>query len=417
MAQNMKRRRLEPATEVDRNTLGVVDVALQTAHSIVNMYSIERTRDNFAMQVPTFTLPPDDSTNAYQPHAMMPVYRMLNDRHQDLHVEAIINGKDAPFAALYPGDPEFVRWAMRRVMQPVGIAGQNSEKVDGSKDDPDLGVIKAGLQTIEAVGAIAGARAVFEIPPLGARDPRVGSVADGSDCKVQTLYTRPYNASLASVTFQRAIAHLLYDPAQWAQAMRGYSTGANVWLNAAVNMGNSYMFAGLLMVQQLIQLGKLRPTASSELDVRGLDGEFDSAKIVSRLSQFLGLTPDRGDLALLNDANQVPLYKKLKVNYLRRAFYVPTPTGQVNLADEFGMEFSPARTAFISSARGADLKDLISGSPVADLVGVQINHFQLASAAFIEAVNEEERWVAGVYLSGSNEKGSRKAIVSLGCAS
>jgi len=231
---------------------------------------------------------------------MQPVFRDLADRRQTLHVLSVINGLDAEFAAMYPGDREFARWALRRRLQPVGIAGQNSEKVDGSKDDPDLGFIKAGLQTIEAVGAVAGSRAVFEIPPLGAADPRVGSVADGTDCKIQTLYTRSYNASLVGDTFQRAIAHMLYDQNQWSDAMRGYSTGANVWLNVAKNQLDSALFHPLVMIEQLIADGKLAPTPGNELDARDTAGKVDSFGVIGRLAQFMKLTPDRGDVSLLS---------------------------------------------------------------------------------------------------------------------
>ena len=412
---NTKRRRMMPGTEIDRNTLDVVDVALQTAHALVNMDSIEETRNLFETQVRGWTLPPEDAVKGYQPRFKQPAYRMLNDRHQDLHIETIINGKDAELAAQYPGDPDFVRWALRRLMQPIGITGQNSEALD-SKDDPDVGIIKAGLQTVEAVGATPGARAVFEIPPLGARDPRVGSVADGTGCNIQTLYTRPYSSALVGETFHRAISHMIYDPAQWAQAMRGYQPGGNVWLNAGLNALNSYLFAGVLFVQQLIKAGKLRPIPGNELDARTAAGAIDGTGTAALLSQYLGLTVDRGDIGRLNAA-QFGEYKKLKVDFARRVFYVPTPTGQVNLVDEFGLEFDERARKYVSPARGANLVDLINGSPITDLVNVQVNHFKLLTAGFVEAVNEEERWVAGVYTTGSNEQGSRKAQISLGCAS
>jgi len=415
MSHATKRRRLRPATEVDRNAADVVDVALQTAHSIVNLDAIRKTREIFASRAATFTLAPTDMINAFQPRAMQPVFRDLSDRRQTLHVESIINGKDAELAALYPGDREFARWALRRRIQPVGIAGQNSEKVDDSKEDPDLGVIKAGLQTVEAVGAIAGARAVFEIPPLGEADPRVGSVADGTDCKIQTLYTRTYNPALVGDTFHRAISHLIYDPNQWADAMRGYSTGANVWLNAAKNQLDSALFSALVLIEQLVADGKLNVVPGSELDPDKIDGRVDSLGVVTRMAQFLKLTPNRGDLALLN-SNEMAYWNVLKVNFARRSFYVPTPSGEINLPDEIGYRWDQDRQRYASPARTADGSTLLIGTPAADLVNVQVNHTKLAVAGFVEAVNEEERWVAGVFCSGSSEHGARKAIVSLNVA-
>jgi len=407
---------MRPATEVDRNAADVVDVALQTGHSLVNMDLIIKTRELFESKADTFTLSPTDTINDYQPRAMQPVFRDLADRRQTLHVLSIINGLDAEFAALYPGDREFARWALRRRLQPVGIAGQNSEKVDGSKDDPDLGFIKAGLQTIEAVGAIAGARAVFEIPPLGAADPRVGSVADGTGCKIQTLYTRTYNASLVGETFQRAISHMVYDQNQWSDAMRGYSTGANVWLNVAKNQLDSALFHPLVMIEQLIADGKLAPTPGNELDARDVAGKVDSFGVIGRLAQFMKLTPNRGDLALLS-SETMNYYNVLKVNFARRVFFVPTPSGEVNLPDELGYRWDDDRQQYASPARTSDGRELLTGTTAADLVNVQVNQLKLVVAGFVEAVNEEERWVAGTYLSGSSEKGARKAIVSLGCAS
>ena len=416
MSHLTKRRRLRPATEVDRNAADVVDVALQTLHSIVNLDAIRKTREIFSTKADTFTESPTDTINGYQPRAMQPVFRDMADRRQTLYVESIINGKDADLAAMYPGDREFARWALRRRLQPVGIAGQNSEKVDDSKEDPDLGVIKAGLQTLEAVGAIAGARAVFEIPPLGAADPRVGSMADGTDCKIQTLYTRTYNPALVGDTFQRAVSHMIYDPNQWSAAMRGYSTGANVWLNVAKNQLDSALFSALVLIEQLVADGKLVATPGNEFDMRDASNKIDSFGVVTRLAQFLKLTPDRGALSQIN-SNDLAYYGVLKVNFARRAFFVPTPSGDVNLPDELGYKWDVDRQQYASPARTPDGVELLVGTPAADLVNVQVNHTKLVVAGFVEAVNEEERWVAGTYCSGSSEKGARKAIVSMGCAS
>lgn len=426
MSHLVKRRRLRPASEVDRNAADVVDVALQTAHSLVNMDLIRKTREIFESRADTFTMAPTDSINAYQPRAMQIVWRDLADRRQTLHVASIINGMDAEFAAMYPGDREFARWALRRRLQPVGLAGQNSEKVDGSKEDPDLGVIKAGLQTVEAVGAIAGARAVFEIPPLGDADPRVGSVADGTDCKVQVMYTRTYNASLVGDTFQRAIAHMIYDPNQWSAAMRGYSTGCNVWLNVAKNQLDNALFVAIVLIEQLVADGKLMAQAGNELDVRDAVGKVDSMRLATLLAQFTKLTPDRGDRALLS-SEALNYYSILKVNFARRAFFVPTPSGEINLPDEIGFRFDEDRQQYASPARTSDGRTLLIGTPAADLVQVQQNALKLVVAGFVEAVNEEgesmlncmfvfanltlrvlERYVAGVFCSGSSEKGARK---------
>jgi hypothetical protein len=413
MAQLVKRRRLEAVSEVDRNMAPVVDVALQTGHSLVNMEAIRTTRELFADGADHITLSLGD--NDYQPKAMMPVFRDLADRRHTLYVEGVINGKDIPLVALYPGDPEMVRWALKRRYQVVGIAGQNSERLD-SKDDPDLGFIKAGLQTLEAVGAVAGSRAVFEWPPLGGADPRVGSMADGTDCRVQTLYTRPYNAALTSERFERAIAHMIYDPLQWAQAMKGYSTSTNVFLNAAKNKLDSHIFTALVMIEQLIADKKLIPNPGNELDARDAQGAVDSVGAVGRLSQFLQLTPNRGDVSLLN-SDKYKYYMTAKVNFARRAFYVPTPEGAINITDEFAYRWDADRQQYGSPARTPDGKELLTGTVPADLVAIQVNHNKLATAAVLECVNEEERYVAGSYVSGSSEKGARKAVISLGVAS
>lgn len=409
MSHFTKRRRLVPASEVDRNAADVVDVALQTVHSIVNLDLIRKIRDLFASRADTFTESPTDIINGYQPRAMQPVFRDLADRRQTLHVMSTINGLDAELAALYPGDRDFARWALRRRLQPVGIAGQNSEKVDGSKEDPDLGIIKAGLQTLEAVGAVAGARAVFEIPPLGAADPRVGSMADGTDCKIQTLYTRTYNPSLVGETFQRAVAHMIYDPNQWSAAMRGYSTGANVWLNVAKNQLDAALFHGLVLIEQLIADGKLAPTAGNEIDARDVNGKVDSLGVIAAMAQYTGLTPNRGALAALS-SNELAYWNVLKVNFARRTFFVPTSSNEVNLPDEIGFKFDEASQKYASPARTPDGSTLLVGTPAADLVNVQVNSTKLVVAGFVEAVNEEERWVAGTYVSGSSEKGARKAV-------
>jgi hypothetical protein len=407
-----KRVRLAPATEVDRNAMDVVNVATQTAHSLINMQLIDETRQQFRDGALSFTNRPTNENDDYQPRANKPVFRDLSDRSQTLMVEQIINGKDIALFREYQNDPEMARWALRRRIQPIGYAAQNSE---WNKEDPDLGIIKAGLQTCESVGAMPGERAVFEVPPLGNLDPRTGSVADGTDCNVQTLYLRPYNKNLVAETFVRVLGHLVHDPAQWAAAMRGYSTGANVWMNAAKNFADAYLFAGLMMVFTLVEGGKLQVVGGVR-ELAGLTPGRQSTELIERLAQFFQLTPDRGAISTLTTAD-FQGYKKMKVEFARRATYVPTPSGKINLVDEFGFAFDPASRQYKSTARTDDLLELRRGTPAADIVNVQVNATKMAAAAFVEAANEEERNVAGTFLSPSSEKGARKAIVSLGVAS
>jgi len=70
---------------------------------------------------------------------------------------------------------------------------------------------------------------------------------------------------------------------------------------------------------------------------------------------------------------------------------VPTPSGEVNLPDELGYRWDDDRQQYASPARTADGRELLVGTPAADLVNVQVNQLKLVVAGFVEAVNEEER--------------------------
>lgn len=401
-----KRPRGVPQSEFDWASADIVNVATQTLHTLVDMDTIREQLDGFAYNLPTHTMRLSNLAD-YQPLANGPVFRMLESRGGTVMSLQVINGLDARQAAAFPGDPEMARWALRRTIQPLGVAAQNSEMLH-TKDDPDLGVIKSGTQTCEAYGAVGGMRACFDIPPLGAADPRTGSVIDGTDCKRQTLYTRPMNPSLTATTFNRAMAHIIHSPQQWSQAMSGYSTSANVWLNAAKARLDASLFKALLFVYLLAAEGKIRGV--DELDAPSAE------EMIERLAQYMMLTPDRGAPRGLT-TDRFDTYKLLKVKFARKAFYVPTQDNKIVITDEYGYFFDQVAGRYTSRARAPDMRELLQGTPAADLVNMQLNANTLEVAAFVEAVNEDERWAAGSYFSSSNVRGSNKAHLSLGVCS
>jgi len=417
-----RKRALREASILDPESGDVVDVAVQTAHALMDKSQIADARAAFQNGEPTLTRNPEAPGQRHSPFrgiAGKLGWRDVNARHDDLRVSCALNGYDAAAVAAYPGDAEMARLATQRKLQVIGSFKNDSEPL--AKDDPDAALVVAGTQTLDAVGAVPGAIAVAEVPPLGQYG--VGDNGDGTACELQLLVTRPANPLLVGETFRRTIGTLNSSPETWKRAMDGYYKEANVWMNAATAQLDSHLFTALLLVQQLVAAGKLavpaqdaRGRANDELLGAG-GAQLDSLELMQRLAQFYGLSDTGNALAFVRDPAKLGEYKLARHRFSRQAFYVPDPeTGRLNLADELGAKYDPRAQQILTPARTSETRQL-KDTPLARLVHMQHNHLALAAASFAEAANEELRNQVGTYLSSSRADGAGRAKVSMHVAS
>lgn len=417
-----RKRQLRETTIYDPESGDVVDVAVQTVHALMNKEQIAEAQDVFENGEPTLTKNPQEPGARYSPYRGQIGklgWRDINSRADDLRVSCALNGFDAAAVDAYPGDAEMARLATQRKLQVIGSFMQSSEPL--SKDDPDAALVVAGTQTLDAHGAIPGAIAVAEVPPLGDYD--VGQNGDGTPCKLQVLITRPANPLLVGETFRRTIGHLVTDGATWRKAMSGYYKEANVWMNAATAQLDSHLFTALVLVQQLVEAGKLTVPAqdasgrpNTEL-LANNGNQLDSLVVTERLAELYGLLSNGNASAYVRDPAKIGEYKQARHRFARQAFYVPDPqTGRINLADELGARYDPQAQQILTPARTSETRQL-KDTPLAQLVHMQHNHLALAAASFSEAANEELRNQVGTYLTSSRNDGAARAKVSMHVAS
>jgi hypothetical protein len=405
-----KRRRL------DRNAGRVIEVGIQTVHTVVDRPTIDRILEQYRRGesglLPTLTL------EGFQPLKGEPAFVIRGRAYRDgPRVMTALNGLEIEAGRRYQ-DPESVRLVVRAMIQSVGTPLENAPQI-GSSLKPAVALGVAGLATLAAKDASPGAGAVYDVAPFV--DGLMTSSRGGQATGKVTLILRNRDSTQVARRLNKMASMINNDPELWKQAMSSHEEIAFVWQNAVRALVNKSTTDGLLLIFRCLQEGILTvPTASvngkdvpTELLPDGGGGQLSPEEITARLANFLQLTAPTDSLYGLLPPRAVQKYGMLKHTFSNSVFYTGDSTnGLANARYEFGASKNPVTGAVTFLGRFDNRK--VTESRIGSMLSAQLNSFMQAAAAYDTASCDEGRMSAGRFMSGSDARGSNAAMLSYG---
>lgn len=412
--------------KLDRNIGRVIEVGIQTVHTTVDRHTIDRLLAEYAKG--DTGLLPAPGPGGYDVLKAEPAF-VLRNRTSTRDAPAImtaINGLEKKAYKNYRNDPEMVRLIVRAQIQTIGTPLENAPRIESSlKPAVALGV--AGLATLPAREASAGAGAVYDVPTLsangGVNSIPTGSVRGGVPNGKVTLILRNRDSTQVARRLTKMAAAINEDGDKWKRTMHASREVANVWANGVRALADLAMTNGLLLVYRLLEAGILRVDETggagrrvpTELLAAGGRGQLPADEVTARLANLLKLTNPVDSLAGSISPQAVAQYGLLQHTFTNSVFYTAdSSTGMANSRYEFGATKATAAAGGGMTFRGRFDNRRVSNTRIGAFLGCQLNAFTEASSAWDTAACDEGRLSAGRFMTGSSQDGSGAAMLSYG---
>ncbi len=355
------------------------------------------------------------------------------------YVRHLFNELLAPFAEIYPDDPEMMMFALEQTIRPLGSASENMA-VSQNDLNPSIGVKYMGIENIAAIGSVhCGKRMLWRLDRFGSSLTANQAGSDGHSQKGASygLHLAPFNEQTVGTMFNKACAELTTNSKTWEMALAGFPGKAAPWTAAAMANLRHVETGVIIAIEKLLRAGILNVNTNvAGSQVSNVEGDaagnirvpdellgarnaaggyaqLESHEVAARIANFIGLTAPSNTLVGTLSSDAFRFYAEFGHRFAESMYYGASAhtaskeeEASVNGFAEFGATFAANGPKFHGRNRDGSIKEDRVGS----VVQLQIYSTQQASSAYAHAMDYMDKWMAGTCIAGS---ANGKAVVML----
>jgi len=359
-----------------------------------------------------------------------PLFMKLGDNAAKPEVHKVVNGMEVAAKRAYGNDAVMIMAALKAGIRPLGLAAE-AVKSTPNNLTPSVTVKHAGLHSASVLSAKNGAREIYELRQFTASLDANMSTENNVNAEYQNSYglvLTAYDERTMGNNFNKHASELVNNSLTWERAMGGYYGKARPWISAVMADFRHCLTSGILLVDRLLKAGVLQVAgqggiasnavaakpgtvlrAPTELigtvGVPAVLAPLPSYEVAARIANYMGLTTPSNPATDFLAPDASAFWASFTRTYADTLYYTAnamtggSQDGTVNVAVEFGAEYSAAAQQPIFAGRFPDMK--LKEDRIGAVVKFQANHCAQAVAAFAQAVEQVDQWTAGTAVSGA----------------